>query len=159
TAVCFMVLLEMQLEHRHGEKYITFVEDKQFDIHYPLDPYPPFKYVASANKLFLMRFACYFPISLIVIMYGLRAMLEKKKEFSDINGHLFQVVLFIFGSVGTLAVYAFYQGVKSKLAKNIGIMKMFMLLLGSRSSSLKATVVCWAVRLVWAFRGFSLYGN
>ncbi|GJQ93702.1 zinc knuckle CX2CX4HX4C containing protein [Tanacetum coccineum] len=93
----------------------------------------PFKYVASANKLFLMRFACYFPISLIVIMYGLRAMLEKKKEFSDINRHLFQVVLFIFGYVGTLAVYAFYQGVKSKLGKNISIMKMFMLLLGSRA--------------------------
>ncbi|GJY46887.1 carbohydrate binding domain-containing protein precursor [Tanacetum coccineum] len=93
----------------------------------------PFKYVASANKLFLTRFACYFPISLIVIMYGLRAMLEKKKEFSDINGHLFQVVLFIFGSVGTLAIYAFYQGVKSKLAKKIGIMKKFMLLLGSRA--------------------------
>ncbi|GKD98978.1 hypothetical protein Tco_1382875 [Tanacetum coccineum] len=75
-------------------------------------------------------------ISYILIMYGLRAMLEKKKEFSDINGHLFQVVLFIFGSVGTLAVSAFSQGVKSKLAKNIGTMKMFMLLLGSRAPDL-----------------------
>ncbi|GJT97767.1 OTU domain-containing protein [Tanacetum coccineum] len=65
TAVCFMVLLDMQLEHRHGEEYLTFVEDKQSEIHYPLDLYLPFKYVASANKLFLMRFACYFPISLI----------------------------------------------------------------------------------------------
>ncbi|GJW33141.1 hypothetical protein Tco_0053173 [Tanacetum coccineum] len=83
TAVCFMVLLEMQLEHRHGEKYLAIVEDKQFEIHYPFDLYPPFEYVASANKLFLMRFVCYFPIPLIVIMYGLRAMLEKKKEFSN----------------------------------------------------------------------------
>ncbi|GJU07380.1 hypothetical protein Tco_1123810 [Tanacetum coccineum] len=93
-------------------------------------------------------------------MYGLRAMLEKKKEFSEINGHLFQVVLFIFESLGTLAVYAFAEGVKSKLAKNIGIMKMFMLIIwieglgfdifyASQSFVIAATtVLCWAVKQV-----------
>ncbi|PWA95557.1 Retrieval of early ER protein Rer1 [Artemisia annua] len=100
----FLGLIYERITDMTKHKYVPFTTGKMTT-----------EYVATANKLLLMRSFGYLPIPSILIMYGFMATFEHMHVFSEIHGYFFQAILFSIASLGDMAVFDFAQEVVSNM--------------------------------------------